>query len=188
MNAVMFSLSIRYDGFARRFSMTDVVMSKAQLMTKFERAWNALQSTLDEANDADLTSKTDAAGWSGKDHLAHLADWANSVLVMVRDGRPQWEGLGIDKELFDTGGYDEQNEVIRQQSVDLPLKKVRSQLTDVHKEIVRILEGMSDSDLMRPCSDFVAGGQDVEIVHKLNGNGPDHYDEHRAYIAKILKG
>lgn len=168
--------------------MTDVVMSKAQLMTKFERAWNALQSTLAESNEADLTTKTDAAGWSAKDHLAHLAAWANSVLVMVRDGRPQWEGLGIDKAVFDTEGYDEENEVIRQQTVDTPLDKVTSQLTDVHKELVRILEGMSDADLMRPCSDFVEGGQDFEIVHKLNGNGPDHYDEHRAYIARILKG
>jgi hypothetical protein len=168
--------------------MTDVVMSKAQLMTKFERAWNALQSTLGESNEADLTGKTDAAGWTAKDHLAHLAAWANSVLVMVRDGRPQWEGLGIDKELFEIEGYDAKNEVIRQQSADLPLKKVTSHLTDVHKEIVSIVEGMSDSDLMRPCSDFVEGGQDFEIVHKLNGNGPDHYDEHRAYIAQILKG
>ena len=167
--------------------MTDVVISKAQLMTKFERAWNALQSTLGESNEADLTTKVDAAGWSSKDHLAHLAAWANSVLVMIRDGRPQWEGLGIDQAMFDTGNYDEENEVIRQQTIDLPLKKVTAHLTEVHKGLLKALEGMSDADLLKPCSDFVEGGPDTGIVHKINGNGPDHYDEHRAYIEKILK-
>lgn len=168
--------------------MTDVVMSKAQLRTKFERAWNALQSTLGESNEKDLTTRTDAAGWSAKDHLAHLAAWGNSALVMIRDGRPQWEGLGIDKALFDTEGYDEKNEAIRQQTADWSLKKVTSHLTEIHEGLLKALDGMSDADLLKPCSDFVKGGQDVEIVHKINGNGPDHYDEHRAYIEKILKG
>lgn len=167
--------------------MTDVVMSKAQLLTKFERAWNALQVTLGEADDTELTTKTDAAGWSGKDHLAHLAAWANSALVMVRDGRPQWAGLGVEQKLYDAGNIDEINEVVRQQSVDLSLKKVTAQLTGIHQELIRVVDALSDRELMRPCSSFVDGGQDIEMMQKLNGNGPDHYDEHRAYIIAILK-
>ena len=168
--------------------MTDVVISKAQLMTKLERAWNALQSTLAESNEDDLTTRTDAAGWTPKDHLAHLAAWSNSALVMVRDGKPQWEGLGVDKAMFDTEGYEQKNEAVRQQTADWSLDQVTSHLTEIHREVVRVLEGMSDADLARPCSSYVEGGQDFEIVHKINGNGPDHYDEHRAYIEKILKG
>lgn len=168
--------------------MTDVVMSKAQLMTKFERAWNALQVTLGEADDTDLTTKTDAAGWTSKDHLAHLASWANSVLVMVRDGRPQWEGLGVEQKLYESGNIDEINEVVRQQSADLSLKKVKTQLTGIHEELIRVVDALSERELMQPCSSFVDGAQDIEVIQKLNGNGPDHYDEHWGYISEILKG
>jgi len=165
-----------------------VIMSKAQLLTKLERAWDALQRTIDASDEEALTTRTDPAGWSSKDHLAHLAAWANSVLVMIRDGRPQWEGLGIDKAMFDTEGYDEENEVIRQQTVDWPLQRVTSHLSDIHQELVRVVTGMSDDDLMKPCSAFVEGGRDVPIIQMVDGDGPNHYDEHREYIERILKG
>jgi len=164
------------------------VMSKAQLLTKLERAWDALQRTIAGADAEDLVSRTDPAGWSSKDHLAHLAAWANSVLVMVRDGRPQWEGLGIDQALLENGDFDEQNEVIRQQTVDWPLDKVTSRLAEVHQGLVSAVSGMSDDDLLRPVSDFVDGGSDTGILQYLDGDGPNHYDEHREYIERILKG
>lgn len=163
------------------------VMSKAQLLTKLERAWDALQRTIAGAEAEDLMSRTDPAGWSSKDHLAHLAAWANSVLVMVRDGRPQREGLGIDQAVLETGDFDAQNEIIRQQTVDWPLDKVTSRLAEVHQGLVSAVHGMSDDDLLRPASDFVEGGPSAGILQYLDGDGPNHYDEHRGYIERILK-
>lgn len=164
------------------------ITTKDELLEEMDRAWNSLQATIANAHPRDLVERTDAAGWSAKDHVAHLAAWENSVLGMIRDGRPQWEGLGIDKALFEAEGYDEENEIIRQQTVDWPLDRVISHLTAVHTEMVRMVEGFSDRDLHRPCSDFVTGGQDFAIFHKISGNGPGHYNEHREYIERILEG
>lgn len=164
------------------------ITTRDQVTAALEGAWSALQEVVSSASASDLMERTDVAGWSPGNHLAHLAAWANSVLVMIRDGRPQWEGLGIDEALYNTEGYDEKNEAIRQQTVGWSLDRVTSHLAEVHHELMRVLAGMSDADLRRPCSAFVAGGQEFEIFHKLQGNGPEHYDEHRVYIERILAG
>lgn len=155
-------------------------------LDELDRAWRNLRTVVDASDPEDLTRKTDRAGWSARDHLAHLDAWANSVLVMVRDGRPQWEGLGIDEDLFREDGYDHKNEVIRQRTVDVPLDEVWASLTATHKEIARVLEELDDEQLNRPCNDVVPGSGDFPIAYKIAGNTFGHYDEHREYIERIL--
>lgn len=162
------------------------ITTKQQVLTEMDRAWDDLQSTISGVDADDLTDRTDAAGWSAKDHLAHLSAWANSVLVMIREGRPQHEGLGIDEATYETEGYDLKNEVVRQSRAGMSLPEVQTDLEHVYRELTRVLEGMSDEDLQRPCSAFVQGGQDFEIIHKINGNTWSHLDEHRVYIERIL--
>lgn len=164
------------------------ITTRDQLMPEMDRAWNDLQALVSAADDSALMDYTDPAGWSARDHLAHLAAWENGVLVMLRDGRPQWEGLGIDQSLLESDGYDDMNEVIRQQTVDWSLGQVMAHLAEVHTELTRVVEGLSPDDLQRPCSDYVAGGQDFAVIHKIDGNGPHHFDEHRVYIERILAG
>jgi hypothetical protein len=154
---------------------------------EMNRSWRRLQSIIDGADPAALVEKTDPAGWSSKDHLAHLDAWANSVLVMIRDGRPQWEGLGIDKELFDEEGYDSKNEVIRQRTLNTSLADVRASLASTHGEILRVLTAMTDEQINQPCDAFVPGAGDFPIAYKIAGNTFGHYDEHRQYIERILQ-
>ena len=157
-----------------------------EMVVEMQRAWSELRAVVDAATPDELLEKTDAAGWSAKDHLAHLDAWDTSVLVMIRDGRPQWEGLGIDQAMYDEEGYDHKNEVIRQHSVAAPLDEVRASLASTHNEFVRVLEGMTDEQLHRPANDYVSGSGDFQIAHKIMGNTYMHYDEHREYIERIL--
>jgi hypothetical protein len=154
---------------------------------ELNRSWRRLQAVIDGADADALVQKTDPAGWSSKDHLAHLDAWANSVLVMIRDGRPQWEGLGIDRELFYEESYDPKNEVIRQRTIDTSLADVRSSLVSTHGEVLRVLTGMTDEQINQPCNDFVPGSGDFPIAYKIAGNTFGHYDEHRKYIELILQ-
>lgn len=157
-----------------------------EIVGSMERSWEALQAVIDAADADDLDRKTDAAGWSVKDHLANLDAWANSVLVMIRDGRLQWEGLGIDRDLFEEEDYDRKNEVIRQRTVDASLEEVRAALAATHEAFVGLLRGMTDEEIRRPCDDFVPGAGEFEIAHKVMGNTYMHYDEHRVWIERIL--
>jgi hypothetical protein len=157
-----------------------------ELLGFMETSWQALQATVDAASTDDLVSKTDAAGWSSSDHLVNLDAWAKSVLVMIRDGQPQWEGLGISQALFDEDDYDRKNEAIREQHASTSPEEVRSSLANTHDAMVHAVAGLGDDGLHRPCNDFVPGSGDFEIAHKIMGNGYMHYDEHRVYIERIL--
>ena len=101
-----------------------------------DRAWRALRDVLDAAGEDALTHETDAAGWSAKDHIAHLDACAKAMIAMFRDGQPEWVGLGVDEALFREEGYDRENEVIRQRTIGTPLAEVRAQFRETHEEIV----------------------------------------------------
>lgn len=162
------------------------ITSKAELLPAMELEWEALKRTARAADEQDLIDKTDPAGWSSKDHLAHLATWARSVIRMVREGTPRWEGLGISKEVYDTDGWDEKNEVIRQNTQGVSLDEVMSQLESIQREIVEIVEEMPDDELNRPLADFAEGGDGETLIRRIVGTYPDHYEEHRIYIERIL--
>lgn len=166
--------------------MPEELTTKTDLILAMDREWEALKHTIDHAAPSELTGKTDPAGWSSKDHLDHLASWANSVLVPLRDGRPRWEGLGIDRALFDTEGYDEKNEVIRQHSRGLSLEEVVARLESIYLEVRRIVDEKPDADLLRPFLDYAEGGSGETLMRRIEGSFPRHFREHREYIERIL--
>lgn len=166
--------------------MDDDITTKPELQAALDRAWADLQRVIDAADTGEMMTKTDAAGWNVRDHLAHLAVWANGVIGMARDGRPQWNGLGLSRDRFDFEDIDGMNEEIRQRTIDWPLERTREQLAGTHAELARVVDSMSGNDLQKPCSAYVPDGQDFAIIHKIDGNGPHHYDEHRVWIERIL--
>lgn len=161
-------------------------MTRQQLLDDFVREWEALMAVVNEVTPTALLSRTDAAGWNTRDHLAHLGAWLNSVIVIIRDGQPQWTGLGVEKALFSHEDYDPLNEAIRQLTIDQGVDKTLATLRERHETMTGIVAGMSDDDLLRPVDEFVADGGDVAICYKIDGNGPYHYREHRGWIEAIL--
>jgi len=166
--------------------MSDQITTKTDLILAMDREWEVLQRLIAGAGEPELTHKTDAAGWSSKDHLAHLAAWGNSVLLMVRDGTPRWDGLGIDRAIFSTENYDEENKVIRKQTSDWSLAQVTAHLENVYLEFRRMVDEMSDADLLRPLSDYAEGGEGETLMRRILGTFPWHFEEHREYIERIL--
>lgn len=161
--------------------------TQEQLLQVFDTEWGELMSVVNATEPDDLLTKTDAAGWNTRDHLAHLAAWLNSVIVMIRDGQPQWTGLGIPEDLFSFEDYDPANEAIRQLTVDWSVGDALSLLRERHETLRAIVAEMSDDDLLKPVDDFVAGAGDFAICFKIDGNGPYHYREHRGWIETILR-
>ncbi|MCO5217195.1 MAG: ClbS/DfsB family four-helix bundle protein [Thermomicrobiales bacterium] len=161
--------------------------TRDQLVTAFDTEWFELMAAVNATNTDYLLTKTDAAGWNTRDHLAHLAAWLNSVIVMIRDGQPQWAGLGGPEELFSFEDYDPMNEAIRQLTIDWSVEDVLSLLHERHETLRAIVAEMSDADLLKPVDDFVPGAGDFAICYKIDGNGPHHYREHRGWIEAILR-
>ena len=157
-----------------------------ELLRTIDEAWNGLNGAIAQFSDEQMTTPTDAAGWTVKDHLAHLAAWENSVLVILRDRRPQYDGLGVDKVSWDADDIDATNEVVRQANADAPLDEVRTRSESVHAQFVETISEMTDEELKLPVDHWVPGGGDFPVVHKIAGNSAEHYPEHRELMLAIV--
>ena len=158
----------------------------AELLRDIDTAWNALNGAIAQLTDDQMSGPADAAGWTVKDHLAHLAAWENSVLVILRDRRPQHEGLGVNKAIWDAEDIDATNEAVRRDNADAPLDEVLIRLETVHAQLVQTIREITDAELRLPVDHWVSGGGDFPVVHKITGNTSEHYPEHREWMLAIV--
>lgn len=162
------------------------------LLAANETAWEALQAFVARHHADDLTTRHDAAGWTCKDHLAHLAAWERGVLHVLRDDWPQWQGMGIAADLYallageGDDRYDRINEAIRHVNADRSLDDVLIELQAVHEAMQETIRQLGDDGLRRPVSDFRHDDTDLPVLEWIPGDACDHFDEHRGYMAIIL--
>lgn len=152
--------------------------------------WKRLQAVMHEVEQRSHSGLTDAAGWTADDHLAHLAMWTNSLLLMIRSGRPQWESLGVPRDIFDQAlasqDRDELNELIRKQTHGWDHERTVSQLTVAFEELNTVIMSMSDEALQQPMFAFAEGGADVPLIDMLNLLTVRHFTMHADWIEAIL--
>jgi hypothetical protein len=53
-------------------------MPKAELLERIEAGFQEINQYLDSLTETQLTQPTDAAGWTAKDHVIHMAIWEDS--------------------------------------------------------------------------------------------------------------
>jgi hypothetical protein len=68
----------------------------AELLSRVDRAWEALEGTVSRLTPAQLTDVLDPAGWAVKDHLMHVAAWEAAFLGRFT-GKPVHEVLGLEE-------------------------------------------------------------------------------------------
>ncbi len=166
------------------------ITMKPELMAEIESAWNNLQAYLAELTDEQMTALRDHAGWSVKDHLAHLVAWEESIAALFED-RPRHAALGIDEALFSGGSFDAMNAAIREQRKDLPLGQVIAELHSTHERLLKWLRPLSDEELMQPAGSFFASAQesdDRSVAELILDNTADHFSEHLGWIKALREG
>ncbi|MGC4189927.1 MAG: ClbS/DfsB family four-helix bundle protein [Thermomicrobiales bacterium] len=159
------------------------------LLAANDAAWAALHALIARYPESELTTAHDPAGWTSKDHLAHLAAWERGVLHVLRDGWPEWQGIGVSEDVYATR-YDDDlfaiNEVIRRQHADRTLDDVLIELQAVHEAMQETIRQLGEEGLRRPVGDFRHDDTDFPVIDWIPGDACDHYDKHRGYIAIIL--
>ncbi|MGI8483815.1 MAG: DinB family protein [Thermomicrobiales bacterium] len=162
---------------------------KAGLLANIDQSWHELQRTITRYSDDQLTGRRDAAGWSAKDHLAHVAIWERSTLELLRDGRPQHETLGVDLSLYESSEeskFTKINAILQAGSADWPLARVKSELEAVHVPLVGLIEAMTPADLALPWSAFESRARETPALIVLDGDCTEHYDDHRRWIEELI--
>ncbi|HUG14095.1 MAG TPA: DinB family protein [Thermomicrobiales bacterium] len=165
----------------------------AELKSRIVDARRALLNYVATLDEARRTELRDSAGWSVKDHLAHLIRWERSIIYLLT-GRPRHEGLGVERAAYEAeygadGNIDELNAMMHAQDRDLPFDEVIAALDATHVETFAALAQLSDSDIMREYSSFLPDEPGEEtgrpIVFWIAGNTAFHYAEHLEWMQEL---
>lgn len=169
--------------------------TKAELLAGMERSFGDLNTLVDSLTGAQMTTLTDAAGWTVADHLTHLAAWEMSVVFFLR-GRNAWEGMGIDEALYRAwiDSADEINAAIRQRHKGQSLADALAEFRGTHQQLLDLLQPMTDADLLRVYRRWGANepdrgeGDGPTMMRWINSDATPHFIEHLEYIKALVKG
>ncbi len=168
-------------------STTPDLSTAADLRAWTADRWQVFSAATDALDDAQWETATDVAGWTVKDHVAHVTRWDESLIALVRDGIPRQQTLEVPDDAWHAGGYDAMNESIRQQTLDTSVAEIRQRRDDVWAELFALLETYDDATIQRPGAEFGLNyGHNQTFLETLVDDLGVHYDQHRQYIERIL--
>jgi hypothetical protein len=165
------------------------VPTRAGLLADIQRHWDRLTDTLGQLTELEMTAMKDEQGWTVKDHVVHLASWERSVVFFLQN-KPRHAGLGVDEDLYLDGSYDEINASIQQLGAELPLEEALAQLREVHRQMLELLEPLTDAQLARPyryyLPDEPGDGDGPPALSVVYGNTAHHFSEHQRWIELLV--
>lgn len=163
---------------------------KSDLIEQIHDGWQELQEFVDGLTVEQLNGPMDSAGWTIKDHLMHLAVWESGILALInRENRSAF--MGIDDDIWDSGDYDEINEVIHQRYQDKSVDEVLLSLRIVHESLLHRLATLSDDDLSQSYQHFQPHKERASldpVYEWIAGNTYEHYAEHIPWMIAITMG
>ena len=165
---------------------TETILTHAELLEKINHGWAEFQAYIKTLSEQQLITPTDAAGWTVKDHLTHIAAWEDSIYALL-NGKTRSEYMGVDLETWKSGNFDLINEVLRKRYAHLTVAETITRLATVHARVIEQLQTLSDADLAKPFNHFQKDSKyDQPVVGWMTGNTFEHYAEHIPWMAAIV--
>lgn len=161
--------------------------SKDELLRRITESRERLESRV-RAVPATAFLRPGPDGWSVKDHLAHLAGWERSLLLLLQR-RPRHGPLGLTAaEYAAEPEVDVMNDRLHTSRRDWRLSFVLTDFQSVHEELTALLGRMTEAELLLGYSEYEPGGErdGRPIWGWVVGNTCGHFDEHFAAIDALL--
>ncbi|MBL8133109.1 MAG: ClbS/DfsB family four-helix bundle protein, partial [Anaerolineae bacterium] len=163
-------------------------MNRDGLIARMQQGYEDFVAHLKTFTPAQLTIPTDAAGWSIKDHVMHLAIWEGGVAAMLHQ-EIRHEAMGLDAATWKSRDIDRINAVIQQSHRTLSFAEVMRRFETAHARMMATIEAMSWEDMHRPSGRFLPAGKENDegrpVIEFIIGDGYEHYAEHRPWIDDI---
>jgi hypothetical protein len=169
--------------------MTDTVpeiADKAELQRLTQDAWLAFITFTDHLSLEQWTTPTDAAGWTVKDHVAHVTAWDRAVADLLEHKKPIQRTLGVSDAAWTSGSFDPINAEVREHHVKKTVDTVKTERDAIYRRIWAIIDGYSDDDLNEghDIPGLSKGEQPLKI--EFYEYFPRHYRQHLSYIQAIV--
>ena len=159
-------------------------LSKAQLLSTIQKGWADLTAFLNTLSDTQKTQPTDAAGWTVKDHVIHLAAWEDG-LVGLLDKQDRRTTMNIDEATWKSGD-DAINAVIQQRYKDLSWTEVEQKRQAIHTKLLKQIDALNDETLQDAYGAYNSNSQSKHaITEYISATTFDHYAEHMLWMAVI---
>jgi hypothetical protein len=171
--------------------MTDQAeVSIAEFQRRLEAGRQAVEQTIAGLSEAEIATPSTPTDWSVKDHIAHLAAWAQGIVAGLHR-QSRWEAMSLSYEQVKALDWqdDKVNALIYEQHKNRSWLEVQTMFNETHQALKSAVANLTDADLFRPYSDFDASDAEdnTELVWKLAGNSFLHYLEHLPWMLARLE-
>jgi hypothetical protein len=166
--------------------MNDVnnALTRENLLRQMEVSWNELQSYLASLTKEQLVGPKDAAGWTVKDHIIHLAMWEEAGLALL-EGKSKREVMDVTAETW-AQDDDAINTVVQQRYHNMSLDEVMQTFRQNHERMLKKLDTMTEEDLLLPYNHYQPdSSEERPIIRWVIGDTIDHYRDHMPWMAAI---
>lgn len=157
--------------------------TKEELLGSIERSYARIEAAIARMTPEQLTGRRDANGWSGKDHLAHLAAWRRLLVTLLTRGEME-AALGAGR----SRSVDEINATIYDRERDSPLPAVLDDFRQAHQRVLAALAPLSIADLSLPYAHYRPDDpetRDEPVGGWVVGNTFGHDEEHAPVLEAL---
>jgi len=146
-----------------------VTVTRAQLLKRIDKAWQALQESYAGLSDAELVQAGVTGTWSVKDTIAHVTWWEEEALthlpLILAGGRPPRYSVVY-------GGIDAFNAQMAEQKGKLSLFEVLQERDDTHRRLIDYLQTVPEDQI----------ATETRFRRRLRLDTYGHYSKHTAAI------
>jgi len=166
-----------------------------ELRARMDAGLAAFDAALSRLSEEQLTGPVDAVGWTVRDHLTHLAAWADGITAMIR-GEDRWAAMGATPVIWeDEAGqeldFDAINAQIAEQHRALTGAEARALVIVAHQRLAAEVDALADEQLAWPSNRFATpavGDGSTPIIDYIASDTYEHYAEHLPWIEAIVAG
>jgi hypothetical protein len=162
------------------------LLTRDELLQQIASTWNEFLTYLSSLTEEQLTRPTDAAGWTAKDHVIHVATWETATLALLNQ-KSKREAMDITLEVWEQDD-DPINAVIQERYRDMPLDHVMYALRQNHERLLGKLDTMTEANLLLPYSHYRPEVDDQRpLIQWLPYDTTHHYRDHITWIKAIVE-
>jgi uncharacterized damage-inducible protein DinB len=166
--------------------------NKSAFLQTYAKDRATLHAFINALTESQLSGPTDAAGWTIKDHLAHLAAWQLGIAVLLQGGK-RWEAMGLTSAFVKKSeGFEPLNAALQRRHSKLSAREVLELLSNADAQFLFALSKLSSADLAKSYAHFSGEPPTKQtaqpVMGWVDGDSAHHFREHLPWMRKILSG